>query len=75
MIAEHNYRTIIRKVGDSWKVCAFEQLKKGDFFKLFEPDDTIKMYDNECYVVLSDPIQIEPEGNWSVECDKYVSQE
>jgi hypothetical protein len=34
------WRKVFRKYQAIWEPCEFEQLKKGDWFRLYEPDGT-----------------------------------
>ena len=48
---------------DEWVRDEFENIRKGDTFKLYEPDGTLIAE----VIAVSDPQPCDPEGNWKIE--------
>ncbi len=61
------FRTTMRKTETGYEACAFEDLKEGEWFKLYEPD-------GQClgeYRVKSSPVPVSPPtGNYSLIVDQ-----
>lgn len=53
---------------DVWTECHMKDIKKGDMFRLFEPDGTqVEGPTQEnCWVAASDATPVDPPGNYSV---------
>jgi len=66
------FRTVKRKIGDSWISCNFEDLLVDDQFELFEPDGSSVA---GILVAYSLPAKQGLEGNWGIVCDKVIFDE
>lgn len=61
-ISKYGYRVAMRYLGNgSWASCDFEELKKGDNFKLLEQGNLLG-----CFTATTDPYPEHPSGNWGI---------
>lgn len=69
MLGPENSRTAERREGDAWVPIAFELLRPGDHFRLWEPSakGAGALFEG---VVLSDPLPCPPAGNWAFKADR-----
>ena len=45
--------------GDGWQRCAFEDLRKGDFFRLYEPDgERVRDGASDTWIATTDPKKV-----------------
>lgn len=66
------FRRVERKNGENWDVITFDQLRKGDLFKLYDPVDDMQWENGkQVYIANSDATPCEPNGNYVVEADNY----
>lgn len=68
-----NFRKVERQTaGGTWEEIGFDELKKGDLFKLYDEPKTGHVYEdgNTIYVANSDPFPAgSPDGNYGIEAD------
>jgi hypothetical protein len=63
------YRNVVRYLGNgSWASCEFEELKKGDTFKLFEQGRMLGGF-----TAMTDPYPEHPSGNWGIVTEPWNS--
>ena|ERR1041385_3918665 len=78
LVSDPAWRTakvLNRKTG-RWERCRFVDIKRGDYFKLFEPDGAVVDRDteHEITIALSDPKldRSHPTWVWCIECEPAV---
>lgn len=66
------FRRVERKNGENWDVITFDQLRKGDLFKLYDPVGEPQWENgDQIYIAKGDAFPCEPGGNYGIEADEY----
>lgn len=63
-------RLVERKKGSKWLIIRMEEVRKGDTFRLTEPDGTpVKVGRKRNFIALGDAFKDPNLGTWAVEAD------